>query len=128
MWARLRAAIVARWTAVVSQEGAVVVLSANDLFWRLLADIRWRGAAEMLGTLADNLIVSASVSVLAGLQTEFRVIAVVAQWLLLLALFYALAPRIFRPEARDPLRALPPGAGVRTRVRPRGRRHGSASH
>lgn len=92
----------ARLAAVLSSRDRVLAsLLANDIGFRTLADVPWRRLPEMTAVVAENAWVALVVSVLAKLETEFALFAIIAQWLLV---FYAVAvftPRVFLRTARE---------------------------
>mgnify|MGYP006290391733 CR=1 FL=1 len=86
--------------ALTSEQGLLGVLTANDLLWRTLADLPAAAVRRSLETVQEGIVVPALVSLLTGVDSELQAVALLAQWLFIAALFYLLAPRVFRATAR----------------------------
>lgn len=96
---RARMLIVDLSAVLSSDEGVLGLITINDLFWQTLAEIRWLTIQQYAETLSESVVAPAVVSVLSGLETEFLVFAMLAQWGFIYSIFYVYVPQVFRRTA-----------------------------
>lgn len=80
---------------LTSNEGVLGALAVNDLFWRTFADVPWQRLPEVISVLAGSAFVSFLVSALASQTGLFRLVGLLAQWLLIGFLVFTATPRIY---------------------------------
>ena len=98
---RVRMLIVDLSAVLSSDKGVLGLITVNDLFWQTLADIRWITIQRYAETLGETVVAPALVSVLSGLETEFLVLAMLAQWGFIYAIFFVYTPQVFRRTAEN---------------------------